>query len=138
MDTKTKGKIINAIRRLSFTHKPRNAAKAKRKVGPATWQCDMCQAVVYTGKKKDIPSEVTDIYPNAIFGKIEIDHQESCVPLEGFPGKKWDWNIFLDNMFCDEDGFNVICKPCHDSKTFLEKEIRKEARQKNKKVNKKT
>lgn len=132
MDSKTKGKIINAVRRLSFSHRPRNEAKAKQKRGPATWQCESCDAVVYTGKKKEIPAEVLETYPDAIFGKVELDHKVEVVPLEGFPNGKWDWNIFLENLFCDVGGFQVLCSPCHDTKSYMEKEIRKDYRKLNK------
>jgi hypothetical protein len=88
--------------------------------------------VVYTGKKKEIPTEVLEKYPKAIFGKIELDHAEPLVPLSGFPNKTWDWNIYLENLFCDVDGFQAICSECHSAKTYMEDQLRKDFRKLNK------
>lgn len=39
-----------------------------------------------------------------------MDHK---IPVGQFK----DWNTYVDNLFCDEDNWQVICKPCHDIKT---------------------
>lgn len=128
MNTKLKGKIIAALRRLTFTHPDRNEAKNSRKVAPATFQCEECELVVYTGKKTLEKSNVLEEYPEAIKGKIYLDHKNPVIPVNGFPDGNWSWDIFIERMFCDVKGFQVLCHECNQSKTFLENELRKEYR----------
>lgn len=133
MDKATKGKIINAVRRLSFAHKPRNEAKNARKVAPATFRCEGCETVVYTGKKsidKAGLEEFIEAGDTVIQGKICLDHIDPIIPVQGFPNKEWDWNIYLENMFCDKSGFQVLCEDCNYLKTQAENEERRKHRKK--------
>lgn len=120
MDSKTKSSIINALRLHSLRWKPRYEAKKARQVGPATFKCDICNVHVYEGTK-DLN------YPNLIKGKFEMDHNPECVPKEGFitgleitsnrKSYKFDWNIFLERLFCEKDNFQGLCSDCHKLKT---------------------
>ena len=58
-------------------------------------------------------------------GKVVVDHINPVIPIEGFPNKTWDWNIYIERMFCDTNNLQVLCKECHDGKTKLEKQMRK-------------
>jgi hypothetical protein len=131
MDKGFKGRIINAIRKLSFSYAPRNNAKNRMKVGPSTFQCEDCGVWIYEGSR-DLSKqlEILDITPpNGILkGKANMDHKEPVVPLEGFSRGSWDWHEFIERMFCDENGFSALCKGCHDIKTELEDEMRKDYR----------
>lgn len=134
MDKATKGKIINAVRRLSFAYKPRNEAKNKQKVAPATFRCEGCKDVIYTGKKtieKAGLEELIEAGEEVRSGKICLDHALEIVPVEGFPGKTWDWNIYLERLFCDAEGFQVLCEDCNYLKTQEENQQRKLTREKN-------
>lgn len=64
--------------------------------------------------------------------EIQLDHIIPVVDEEtGFI----DWNTYIDRLFCEEAGFQVLCKPCHEAKTFFEQEIRKQVkREKNKDI----
>jgi hypothetical protein len=54
-----------------------------------------------------------------------LDHIEPIVPVEtGFT----TWDDYINRMFCDESGFQLICKVCHDSKSLVEREMRKSYR----------
>jgi hypothetical protein len=59
-----------------------------------------------------------------------MDHKTTIVPLEGFKNGSWCWDEYILRMFCDEDGYQVLCKECHDAKSNEEKKIRAEVRKK--------
>ena len=51
--------------------------------------------------------------------KVEVDHIVPVIEVteRGFI----DWNLFVDRLFCDEKNLQVICDPCHDKKTQVER-----------------
>ncbi len=53
-------------------------------------------------------------------GKLDIDHIESVVPVEGFNG---DWTTYIKRMFDGE--LTWLCKECHSIKTSEMREARK-------------
>ena len=60
-----------------------------------------------------------------IFGPKEIncDHIESVIqPEVGFV----DWNTYISRLFCELEGWQILCIQCHDAKSFLENQIREE------------
>jgi hypothetical protein len=133
MEKKFRGKIINALRRLSFTYPPRNKVKNGQKVGPATFECEHCNIWIYDGKKDiDKQLEILDCKPpnGLIKDKTNLDHKDSVIPLESFSRGSWDWDEFINRLFCEEEGFQLLCSSCHDIKTKLEDGMRKEYRQK--------
>ena len=133
MQSKFKGKIISSLRKLSFTYSPRNDAKKVQKKGPNTFECEHCQVWVYEGTR-DIAKqlEILDCEPpnGLIKGKVCLDHKSSVIPLEGFTRGSWDWDEFINRLFCEQEGFQTLCSSCHDIKTSLEDEMRKEYRKK--------
>jgi len=53
-----------------------------------------------------------------IASDVQIDHINPVVdPKSGFIS----WDVYIDRMFCEIDGLQVMCKPCHKEKTALEK-----------------
>lgn len=53
-----------------------------------------------------------------IAADVQIDHINPVVdPKSGFIS----WDVYIDRMFCEIDGLQVMCKPCHKEKTALEK-----------------
>jgi len=131
MDKKFKGKIINAIRKLSFTYPPRNKVRKRQQIGPATFECEHCGVWIYEGSRDiDTQLEILDLEPpvGLIKGKVNMDHKESVVPLTGFSRGSWDWDEFINRMFCEETGFQALCSSCHELKTGDEDEKRKQYR----------
>ena len=60
---------------------------------------------------------------------VQVDHIQPVIdPNVGFI----DWDEVIKRMFCEEDGFQVLCKPCHKIKTDAEKALAKERKKKNK------
>ncbi len=104
--------IKSGLRRLSMKWKPKNVAKLsvrlpeKYKNERGRWvyhgTCEVCHKV----------------FPETM---MEVDHIDPVVPLIG-----WDsWDGVIERMFCERDGLQVVCKPCHTSITNNEKEQRK-------------
>ena len=53
---------------------------------------------------------------------VQVDHIEPAVdPIKGWQG----FDVFIDRMFCEKEGFQVLCKPCHKTKTTEERKARK-------------
>ncbi|QHJ80983.1 MAG: HNH nuclease [Caudoviricetes sp.] len=52
---------------------------------------------------------------------VVTDHIEPVVPVTGFTS----WDDIVSRMFCDTDGLQVLCKPCHKLKTQAENLERK-------------
>ena len=105
--------------------------KARQKVAPATFECVECGVWVYEGTKT---LDKLDLKPpkHLIKGKTYLDHIEPVIGLSGFQRGSWDWDEYINRLFCDEEGFQVLCAGCHQSKTYLEDQLRKEYRQKKK------
>lgn len=54
---------------------------------------------------------------------VQVDHIQPVVNTkEGFT----TWEDYINNMFCEKDNLQVLCKTCHSVKTQIEKEERKE------------
>jgi 5-methylcytosine-specific restriction endonuclease McrA len=102
MDYKLKGFIINTLRRASYRWPPRNEALKLAKVDRNQYKCAHC---------------------TQIFGRkdVQIDHKIPVVSLQGFTS----WDDYVSKMFCDLDGFQILCTSCHDSKTLVENQERK-------------
>lgn len=130
MDSKLRGKIINAVRRVTYTYSPRNEVRNKQKVAPASFKCEHCKYIVYTGSKDLKDSGLKQKKKKK--GKVYVDHIDPCIPIEGFGKKGWDWNIYFDRLFCSKNGLQLLCKECHDIKTKEENQLRKEFRDKKK------
>ena len=60
---------------------------------------------------------------NKLFKGTEthVDHIEPCGSLKTFE----DLPGFVERMYCEVDGFQVLCKPCHQLKTNAERAARK-------------
>ena len=54
--------------------------------------------------------------------EVQVDHIQPVVdPVKGFE----DWNTYIERLFCDREGFQVLCVECHSEKTAQEREERK-------------
>jgi len=53
--------------------------------------------------------------------QVSVDHITPVVPLSGHDS----WDLFIDRIFCELDGFQVLCKDCHKVKTDAENSERK-------------
>jgi ribosomal protein L44E len=53
--------------------------------------------------------------------EVEVNHISPIVPVTGFDS----WDKVIERLFCEEEGLEVVCKPCHKSITKEENIIRK-------------
>lgn len=51
---------------------------------------------------------------------VQADHIEPVVPIEGFT----DWNTYIERLYVEKEGFQVMCKTCHKKITDEEKALR--------------
>lgn len=54
---------------------------------------------------------------------VAVDHIHPIVPIDM---SVLDWNVVINNLFCEADGLQVLCKSCHDKKTKEENAERRE------------
>ncbi len=53
---------------------------------------------------------------------VEVDHTNPVVELSrGFV----NWDTFINRLYCEEPYLQVLCKPCHKSKSAKERLLRK-------------
>jgi hypothetical protein len=54
-------------------------------------------------------------------GDMRADHIAPVIdPEQGFVG----WDSYIERMFCEAEGFQALCHPCHDRKTGSERAMR--------------
>lgn len=92
-------------------------------------QCPLCSQIIYTGKRSIETIQVD--YPDAIAGRMDVDHIDPVIPVED-SGKDKDWNKIINRLFCEEDNVQSICWLCHKSKSLAERVDRTKARRENK------
>lgn len=92
------GFIRSALRHAFTKWGPKHAAKKDAKVAYNTYKCAACDD---TFASKDV--EVDHIVPAG-----------SLKTYEDLPG-------FVERMFCEKQGFQVLCKDCHQLKTNNER-----------------
>jgi hypothetical protein len=96
--------MMSVLRRASRFWKPSQTCKQQARIHRGMYKCSnpLCAKVV--GQKE-----------------IKIDHIEPVVPVEGFES----WDIVIDRLFCTVEGFQALCKDCHEKKTAIENEKRR-------------
>lgn len=97
------GWVINQLRRLSLKWPPRSKVKTDARLRRGIYKCALC---LKETRAKD----------------IFLDHIEPVVdPKTGFV----DYNTYIARLFVPKEGFQAICRECHDKKTLAENMQRK-------------
>jgi len=100
--------IISTLRRASYRWPARNNAQKRARISRGIYKCELCGNEM---KAKDTVK----------------DHIHPVVDVtKGFT----TWDDYINRMFCDESGFQVICSTCHTKKSDNERELRKLYRKK--------
>ena len=104
-------KIVSALRGGSKWWKPKMECLNMACVGQRT--------NVKTGR---LAKHFTCAHCNEVFPAkdVQVDHITPLVDPCGFTG----WDGFIERLFCEVDGMQVLCKPCHQIKTNEEKAAR--------------
>jgi 5-methylcytosine-specific restriction endonuclease McrA len=93
---------MHKLRRISYSWPARQAAYKKARVERGIYECASCQ-------HKFGPKE------------IQLDHINPVIdPHDGFN----DWNDYINRLFVNEDGWQVLCRSCHSYKTHQENLVR--------------
>jgi len=50
-----------------------------------------------------------------------VDHIDPVIPINGFE----TWDEVINRLFCEVEGYQAICKTCHDDKTKKENDKRR-------------
>lgn len=91
--------FIRSALRAAFTRwGPKHAAKQRVKQGYNQYQCASCEGIF--GNKD-----------------VEVDHIVPAGSLKRFD----DLPGFVERLFCEADGFQLLCKGCHQIKTNAER-----------------
>ena len=114
--------VKNQLRGASWKWFPISETLKKARVSKGWYRCAGCDHIVPTTKLVD--------------GKrvkwVSVDHVDPIIdPEVGF--KSWD--DFINNLFCEEENLQLLCRECHDGKSSLEKNIAVERRRKEKEDN---
>ena len=95
--------LVPILRRATYRWSPRSDAMKEARKERNSYLCAMCG----------------EMFKN---GDIVLDHVLPVVdPKHGFT----NWDDYVDRMFPEKEGFQVLCSTCHDVKTELEDEMRK-------------
>lgn len=107
--------LIPKLRQISLYWPPRTIALQKAKVyladgnykngNPRTrvkFRCEVCKELFERNE-------------------IQMDHRVPVVDISGFN----TWDEYINSLFCSEQNYSALCKPCHDNKTLEENKARK-------------
>lgn len=117
--------LIYKLRRISLQWPPKNQAKQLARVeGDFKLKKDGTP-----GKRRHIHYRCNVCKELFKDKEMDLDHIDPVIPKEGFDS----WDGVITRLFCDVDGFQMICKSCHEKKTKSELGERVEKRKKNRK-----
>lgn len=100
--------VKNTLRRASYRWPGRGEAEKASRIARGLYRCAMCQGEF---KRPDV--ELDHVIP-------VVPIKESWLTSEGEP----DWNLFISRLFCEADGYQMLCKMCHMAKTTEEDTMR--------------
>jgi 5-methylcytosine-specific restriction endonuclease McrA len=90
--------IMSALRRASRRWNPAYAAKSSARTARNTYTCAKCS--------KSFGSK-----------SVKIDHR---LPVRSvIPGEN-TWDMIIHRLFCEKEGFQVLCLTCHNEKSVME------------------
>lgn len=120
-DSKFKGWIISLLRRGTMRYPPRNdalrEAKTEKRINVATGRLAQHYKCAGCGGEFSLKN-------------VCVDHIEPVIkPGQGFVS----WDVYIERMFCTKENLQVLCSKCHDVKTAMEKEEKKNENKRNSK-----
>lgn len=104
--------LIQKLRRISYQWPARKEAQKKARISRGKYRCALC------GGENFGPKD------------IQADHIRPVInPHTGFT----DYNSYIERLFCDESGYQILCRPCHTVKSSKENIVRHLVKNENKK-----
>ena len=104
--------VKSQLRNASRKWRPNNEVLKKARTRKGFYICNGCKnevtaSIVLEGKR------VKNVF---------VDHEPPVInPLTGFT----TWDSFINNLFCEEEGLQLLCKACHDQKSQEERLLAK-------------
>lgn len=111
MDNYKKNFVVAALRRASYRWHGRYKALKDGRAGRNSYLCAHCPEGIAHPKKN-----------------VQLDHKIPIVPVAGWDG----FDGLIDRLFCEDSGYQILCKEHHKLKTAEENLIRKETVKKKK------
>ena len=106
------------LRRASRFWKPISETIKNARVRKGVYLCNGC--------KQEVPASIV-VDGKRVKGVL-CDHIQPVVdPTTGFSG----WDSFVNNLFCEEDNLQLLCRSCHDLKSQNERAIRSNKKEEN-------
>lgn len=107
--------ITSLLRQGTRRWAPITEVEKEARVERGLYRCASCEEIVpptiKVGKKRQ--------------KNVFVDHIKPIVnPETGFT----NWDEFIENLFCEKDNLQLLCKPCHDRKSAEEREQAVKAR----------
>ncbi len=106
--------VKSTLRKASQRWQPKNDVLKKARIDRGVYLCNGC--------KQNVP--VTLKEGGKLKRNIEVNHK---VPVS-LPGSWDDWDGYIDRLFCDSPGLEVLCVECHSKHTAMLKKLEEEWR----------
>ena len=126
--------LIPKLRRISYQWPPRKSAKDAARISRGKYKCASCEGTF--GHKEIYLDHIDPVVPPEGFDKITKDLSENKELLTLLKCNKDEFSIlfyvlvFLARLLVKTNYWQVLCKQCHDIKTDLENELRKDIKSK--------
>lgn len=104
--------VKSALRSASQRWPPRYKVLASACIGTKTNPASGRQAKFYT---------CNSCNDEFVAKNVEVNHIIPVVPTTGFTS----WDEVIARLYCEQDGLEVVCKPCHKKITKEENDARK-------------
>lgn len=144
MDYKSKtlrGKILNALRRVSRSCSAIKSAEKRAYRAPAIYECEHCGCYCYTGKSKAKYEQARAFFVEKLV-KFETVARDHVSPVIDPANPSYDWNVVVERMMPEDTKeppypIQILCKACHGKKTKEENKVRRQNKPKRKYIPKK-
>ena len=109
--------IRGGLRSISMRWPPKNRVKVRARIARGVYLC-----AGYGKEAHEVPASLPPKPGNKRrINNSVVDHIQPVVdPRVGFV----DWNTLIKRLFCEEDGFQLLCHECHSAKTADERKLR--------------
>jgi len=103
------------LRRASRWWKPITDTLKAANLRRGVYLCNEC--------KEEVPKSI--VIDGKRVNNVSVDHRNAIVdPATGFSG----WDNFINNLYCEQDNLQVLCRSCHNNKSLEERKRAKETR----------
>ncbi len=116
-DARFRSFIRGGLRSISMRWPPKNEVKKNARIERGLYLC-----AGYKTRPHEVPTSLPPLPGNKRrINNSVVDHIQPVVdPSVGFV----DWNTLIERLFCEEDGFQLLCNECHKHKTADERKVR--------------